>query len=77
MLYLLGSLGINPVSLSGPSTVPDNTPSVGGVTGSEWGKKPHNVGSLPDPLLWVLLSVILQFLRPLVCVLNFIVLYLG
>ena len=46
MLYLLGSLGINPFSISAPSTVLDYTPSVWGVTGGDGGKKPHNVGSL-------------------------------
>ena len=44
-----GNVGINPVSISAPSTVPDYTPSVGGVTGGDRGKRPHNVGSLSRP----------------------------
>ena len=41
-----GSVGIHPISVSAPSTVPNYTPSVAGVTGGDGGKKPHNVGSL-------------------------------
>ena len=44
-----GSVGINPVSISAPSTVPDYTPSVGRVTGGDRVKKPHSVGSLSRP----------------------------
>ena len=41
-----GSVGINPLCLSAPSTVPDYAPPVGAVIGGDGGKKPHNVGSL-------------------------------
>ena len=79
MLYLLGSLGINPFSVSAPSTVPDCTPSIGGggVTGGDGGKKPHNVGSLTRTSGVGALEYQTAVSTTLVCVLTFIVLSLG
>ena len=77
MLYLLGSLGINPFSISTPSTVPNYTPSVGGITGGDGGKKPHNVGSLTRTSGVGALEYQTAVSTSLVCVLDFIILSLG